>query len=363
MSENDDKHNSESNKTQDLLADIHAKINDYGERRNKMEDQLLRTIKYTGETNATVMKVMASTQDMQKSQQRIDRMKLVIWMVPVFIMVFYLGFQTYQEKQQFVSEDGYVAQVKISGMIKDGSATASADTVIPALRAAFEDKQAKGVLIVISSPGGSPAQSHLIYQEIKRLREKYPDKKMRLIGTDMMTSGAMWIASASDHIAALPNTTVGSIGVIVSQLNFGKAIKNFDVERVIITSGKSKSSLDSFMPPKQEDIEKYRNIASQIHEQFIEVIKGSRGNKLKAEDDYLFTGEFWLGDKALELGLIDEVTNTTQLLLDNFQTVNVRDYSKQPGFLDRVPFLSKGSDSFSMQVLEHMTHQPPVQFE
>jgi protease-4 len=223
---------------------------------------------------------------------------------------------------------------------------------------------AKGVLIKISSPGGSPAQAHLIYKEIKRLQALYPDKKMSLIGTDSLTSGAMWIAAASPKINVLESTYTGSIGVIVSQFNFGKAIKNYDVERLIITSGKNKSVLDPFAEPKEKSINKIATMASQIHQQFKDIMIESRGDRLKAEPDYLFSGEFWLGAEAVELGLADHVTTTTQLLLDDFGTVNIRDYSNKPGLLDKLSLSAKAmNESPLAQALNMLTYQPLPTFE
>lgn len=341
------------------------------ESREAMQDQLLRTVKYTGETNhkimevmGTVMEMVADQQKLFKSQHKHNKMKLFMWALPVFFLLFFMAKEAYDEQAKYKSPTGYVAQVSITGTIAPGSPTASADAVIPALRLAFEDNMAKGVLIKISSPGGSPAQAHLIYKEIKRLQALYPDKKMSLIGTDSLTSGAMWIAAASPKINVLESTYTGSIGVIVSQFNFGKAIKNYDVERLIITSGKNKSVLDPFAEPKEKSINKIATMASQIHQQFKDIMIESRGDRLKAEPDYLFSGEFWLGAEAVELGLADHVTTTTQLLLDDFGTVNIRDYSNKPGLLDKLSLSAKAmNESPLAQALNMLTYQPLPTFE
>ncbi|MAI65146.1 MAG: hypothetical protein CL600_09770 [Alteromonas sp.] len=334
---------SDAKSRDDKLEEVLSRLDDAKANRGQMEDQLLKTVKYTGETNKKVMDVMGTLltvvvdqQKLQKAQHKNNRMRLLFWAMPVFFMLFYMGKQAYDEQQKFKSPTGYVAQVAITGTIAPGSPTASADAVIPALRKAFEDNAAKGVLIKISSPGGSPAQAHLIYKEIKRLQTLYPEKQMALIGTDSLTSGAMWIAAAAPEINVLESTYTGSIGVIVSQFNFGKAIKNYDIERLIITSGTNKSVLDTFVPPKQKDIAKIEDMASQIHKQFKEIMIESRGDRLNADHNLLFSGEFWLGKEAVELGLADKVTTTTELLLEEFETVNIRDYSSKPGLLDKI---------------------------
>jgi len=354
-----DTSSSEKVEKQSVMNEILEKMRHLSSEKDKITEQLLRTIRYSGQTNDKIMEVLVEQQKLNKAQHKHNKLKFLFYLTPVFLMLFYWANQAYKEQTKYQSPTGYVAQVAITGQIKPGSPTASADAVIPALRAAFEDTNAKGVLIKISSPGGSPAQAHLIYEEIKRLQALYPDTKMSLIGEDSLTSGAMWIAAAAPEINVLSSTYTGSIGVIVSQFNFGKAIKNYDVERLIITSGNNKSVLDTFTEPKDKDIEKIRTMAGQIHAQFKDVVMTSRGDRLKADPDYLFSGEFWLGKEAMELGLVDHVTTTTQLLLDDFGTVNVRDYSNKPGFMDKIGLsASTLADSPLAALLEMMTYQP-----
>lgn len=363
----EDKNEKHHNQYDEILTHL----DEASKSREQMQNQLLKTVKYTGETNKKVMDVMGTLlevvvdqQKLHRSQHKSNRLKMLFWIMPVFFMLFFMAKQAYDEQQKYKSPTGYVAQVSITGTIAPGSPTASADVVIPALRKAFEDDQAKGVLIKISSPGGSPAQAHLIYEEIKRLQALHPQKKMSLIGTDSLTSGAMWIAAASPEINVLESTYTGSIGVIVSQFNFGKAIKNYDVDRLIITSGKSKSVLDSFVPPKEKDIAKIETMASQIHAQFKSIMLESRGDKLKADPDYLFSGEFWLGGEAVELGLADKVTTTTQLLLDEYQTVNIRDYSNKPSLLDKFSLAAQTlTQSHFEEQLAIRTYQALPSFE
>lgn len=321
---------------------------------SKTEDILLRTIKSTGQANARLMEVLMLQQktnershslqeDFYKTQQealkkenRYRRFKRFALISPIVITVIMLLFSAVQEYLEYSSSEGYVAQVTISGMIQQGSSTAGADSVIASLRKAFSDNEAKGVLIRISSPGGSPTQSHLIHDEIVRLRELHPDKKVKLIGEEFLTSGAYWIASAVPDIAVVNTTYIGSIGVISTQFNFSGVIEKLGVERLVITSGESKSRLDQFLPPKEKDLQKMRDISTSIHEAFMDTIIASRGDKLKAKPADLFTGDFWMGHQAVELGLADEVTTPTRLMLREFGTVRYLDYSKRPSFVESI---------------------------
>jgi protease-4 len=202
------------------------------------------------------------------------------------------------------------------------------------LRSAFADKKAKGVVLRISSPGGSPTQSILIHDEIIKLRSQYPDKKFVISGEESMTSGAMWIASSSPYINVLPATITGSIGVISAGWDLSDFIEKFDVKRRIITAGVNKHRLDTFVKPRNEDLEKIKNIMSQLHQQFINTVKEGRGGRLKGDPKELYSGDFWLGEQALEYGLVDRVGSTQQFLIDQFGTDTVKDFSKKPGMFD-----------------------------
>lgn len=150
----------------------------------------------------------------------------------------------------------------------------------------------------------------------------------------MLTSGAYWIASAVPDIAVLDTTYVGSIGVITTMFNFSDLIEKLGIDRLVITSGESKSILDRFMPAQDKDIEKMRNISTSIHKTFIATMMKSRGERLNAPPEELFTGNFWMGAEAVELGLVDEVITPTRLMLREFGTVKYRDYSKRPSFIE-----------------------------
>lgn len=189
--------------------------------------------------------------------------------------------------------------------------------VAPLLKRAFSIKQAPAVAIVINSPGGSAVQSRLISQHIIDLaREKA--KKVLVFVEDAAASGGYFIAVAGDEIIADPSSIVGSIGVIYAGFGFEAAIDKLGIERRVYTAGKNKSTLDPFLPAKQEDIERIKTFELDIHQVFIEHVKSRRGARLKGEDERLFTGEWWTGMRGLELGLVDALGDMHSVLKDRY---------------------------------------------
>ena len=197
----------------------------------------------------------------------------------------------------------HTAVVKIDGVIADGE-LASASNIVGGLRRAFEDKNAVAVLLAINSPGGSPVQAGYVYDEIKRLRAKYPDKKVYAVIADVGASGAYYIAAAADQIYADQASLVGSIGVISASFGFTGLMDKLGVERRLFTGGENKAMLDPFSPLQARQGEFWQSLIDQTHRQFIERVKAGRGNKL-VDDPLLFSGMVWTGEQALKLGLID----------------------------------------------------------
>ena len=157
---------------------------------------------------------------------------------------------------------------------------------------AFSVKKAPCVAITINSPGGSPVQSHLIFNFIRQQAKKNK-KKVIVFAEDIAASGGYLIACAGDEIYANSSSIIGSIGVIYSSFGFTELIKKIGVERRVHTAGKNKSTLDPFLEEKKEDIERLKNIQLDLHKDFINVVEKSRGEKLKKSEVELFSGEFW----------------------------------------------------------------------
>lgn len=229
----------------------------------------------------------------------------------------------------------YAAVIQIKGPIADGKA-ANAVSVGKALTHAFEDSRAKGVVLYINSPGGSPVQSSIIYDRIVALKEKYPDKRIVAVATDMVTSGAYFVASAADEIYVNRSTITGSIGVISSGFGFAEALRGLGIERRVFTAGAGKALLDPFKPLSESDAAKIDEILNRVHSHFIESVVSGRGDRLALEIEGLFEGEIWTGAEAAEIGLADGLGDLTTVLQNEFGVEIARDYTVKPAILERL---------------------------
>jgi signal peptide peptidase SppA len=238
----------------------------------------------------------------------------------------------------FFKKKKIIAHIKLNGVIgnvgkfKQGIDFAGQEDII---EKAFSLKKAKVVAITVNSPGGSPVQSHLIYKFI-RAQAKKNKKKVMVFAEDVAASGGYLIACAGDEIYANSSSIIGSIGVIYSSFGFTELIKKIGVERRVHTAGKNKSSLDPFQEEKSEDIERLKNIQLDLHKDFIKVVEESRGAKLKKDDIEIFSGEFWAGSKAKELGLIDGLGNANEILKEKFgEDIFIKKFEKSKGWLSK----------------------------
>ena len=238
----------------------------------------------------------------------------------------------------FFKKKKIIAHIKLNGVIgnagkfKQGIDFAGQEEII---EKAFSLKKAKAVAITMNSPGGSPVQSHLIYKFI-RAKAKKNKKKVMIFAEDVAASGGYLIACSGDEIYANSSSIIGSIGVIYSSFGFTELIKKIGVERRVHTAGKNKSSLDPFQEEKSEDIERLKNIQLDLHKDFIKVVEESRGAKLKKDGVKLFSGEFWAGSKAKELGLIDGLGNANEILKEKFgDDIFIKKFEKSKGWLSK----------------------------
>ncbi len=251
----------------------------------------------------------------------------------------------------FLKKKKIIPHIKLTGVIgnvgkfKQGIDFSGQEDII---LKAFSVKKAPCVAITINSPGGSPVQSHLIYNFIRQQAEKNK-KKVIVFAEDVAASGGYLIACAGDEIYANSSSIIGSIGVIYSSFGFTELIKKIGVERRVHTAGKNKSTLDPFLDEKKEDIERLKNIQLDLHKDFIEVVEKSRGSKLKKLEFELFSGEFWSGSKAKELGLIDEVGDANKVLREKFgENIVIKKFEKSKGWLSRK--LSSSNDNLDQLV-------------
>ena len=239
----------------------------------------------------------------------------------------------------FFKKKKIIAHIRLSGVIgnvgkfKQGIDFAGQEEII---KKAFSVKKAVAIAVTINSPGGSPVQSHLIYKFIREQAKKN-NKKVIVFAEDVAASGGYLIACAGDEIYANSSSIVGSIGVIYASFGFKELINKIGVERRVHTAGKNKSTLDPFLEEKKEDIERLKNIQLDLHKDFIKVVEDSRGAKLKKDTGIeLFSGEFWAGSKAKELGLIDGIGNANQILKEKYgDDVEIKKFEKTKGWLSK----------------------------
>jgi signal peptide peptidase SppA len=241
------------------------------------------------------------------------------------------------------SRDPVVPVVRLTGVIGGTSglrAGLSLLTVARALEDAFAVKRAKAVALLINSPGGSPVQSRLIYKRVRALAEEN-GKKVYVFAEDVMASGGYLIALAGDEIYADDNSIVGSIGVISAGFGFEKAIEKLGVERRVYTSGESKMTLDPFQPEKEEDIARLKAVQRDVHDSFIALVRERRGARLRepttAGEAGLFSGAFWVGPRARELGLIDGLSDIRAKMRELYgDQVQLKVFGGQRGLLRRI---------------------------
>lgn len=189
--------------------------------------------------------------------------------------------------------------------------------VAGALENAFKIRRASAVALVINSPGGSPVQSHLVYKRVRALAEEH-GKPVFVFIEDVGASGGYLIALAGDEIVADESSVVGSIGVVAATFGFDKAIEKLGIERRVYTAGERKVILDPFQPEKPEDVRRLKSLQKDVHQMFIDLVKARRGGALNGSDRTLFSGEFWSGRKALDLGLVDRIGDLRGVMRERF---------------------------------------------
>jgi protease-4 len=227
------------------------------------------------------------------------------------------------------------ALIEIDGTIESGGGSGSADSVIPALNRAFADGNAVGVILRINSPGGSPVQAGIINEEIQRLRLAYPQKPLYVVVDEMCASGGYYIAAAADRIYVNKASIVGSIGVLMDGFGFTGLMDKLGVERRLLTAGENKGFLDPFSPVQPKQVDYARTMVAEIHQQFIDVVRKGRGKRLKETPD-MFSGLFWSGARAVELGLADGFGTVNSVARNEFKTDDIVDYTKHEGLPERV---------------------------
>ncbi len=228
----------------------------------------------------------------------------------------------------------HTALIDIDGAI-ESEGSGSAAVVIPALDKAFSDAGSVAVVLHINSPGGSPVQAGMIVDEIVRLRKGSPAKPLYVVVDEMCASGGYYIAAAADDIYVNKASVVGSIGVLMDGFGFTGVMEKVGVERRLLTAGENKGFMDPFTPLTEKHKAYAQSMLNEIHQQFIQVVRSGRGKRLKETPD-MFSGLFWSGAKAVEMGLADGYGTVDSVARDIVKAEDIVDYTQHEGLPERV---------------------------
>lgn len=227
----------------------------------------------------------------------------------------------------------HTALVEVRGVIgPEGSA--SADNVMTGLQDAFKDKRTQGVIIRINSPGGSPVQAGHINDEIRRLREKYPNIPLYAVVEDICASGGYYVAVAADQIFVDKSSIIGSIGVLMDGFGFTGLMDKLGIERRLLAAGENKGFLDPFSPIQESQKAHAEKMLGEIHEQFINVVRKGRGDRLK-ETPEMFSGLLWIGTKSIELGLADALGGIEYVAREVIKAEDIVDFTPRENIAER----------------------------
>ena len=232
------------------------------------------------------------------------------------------------------SSGPHSALVDVRGVIGDDG-DASADRIVVALQAAFEDADTAGVILRINSPGGSPVHAGHVSDEIVRLRELHPDTPLYAVITDIAASGGYYVAATADAIYANRSSLVGSIGVLMDSFGFVAAMEKLGVERRLIVAGENKGFLDPFSPIRDADVTHLQSLLEEVHGEFVDVVKRGRGERL-ADDDDIFSGLIWSGARSIELGLVDAIGSSGYVAREVIGAEDIVDFTVRPSHLDTI---------------------------
>ena len=248
-----------------------------------------------------------------------------------FVLLVWVGMD--RSKPMHQESSAHTAMVEIKGEIASG-ADASAEMVIAAMRSAFEDKGAQAVVLLIDSPGGSPVQAGIINDEIRRLKELH-NKPVYAVVEETCASAAYYIAAGTDKIFVDKASIVGSIGVLMDGFGFTGLMDKLGVERRLMTAGENKGFMDPFSPQTEKQREFAQSMLNQIHQQFIGVVKEGRGKRLK-ETPETFSGLFWTGQQAIDMGLADQLGSLDMVARDIVKAEDIVDYTRRENVAERL---------------------------
>ena len=283
-----------------------------------------------GWERATLEKLAFDSLAEQKSRRRWKTFMSLAWLAFFVFLVWAAMGRTGAHKEILKP---HTAVIEIKGEIASG-AEAAADLVMASVKAAFEDPGAQAVVLLINSPGGSPVQAGIINDEIKRLKAKH-NKPVYAVVEETCASAAYYIAVAADQIYVDKASIVGSIGVLMDGFGFTGLMDKLGVERRLMTAGENKGFLDPFSPQTEKQRAFAQTMLDQIHKQFIDVVKAGRGKRLK-ETPEMFSGLFWSGQQAVELGLADSFGNLDFVAREVVKAEEIVDYTRRDNVAERL---------------------------
>ena len=255
---------------------------------------------------------------------------MFVYLLAIGVMAFYPKFE------KGINSEGkeHTAVIDVVGVIAENE-TASAESVIEGLRDAVKDKNTKGVILNINSPGGSPVQAAYIYEEIRRLREKHPDIAFHAVVSDLCASAGYYVAVAADKIYVNQSSMIGSIGVLMNGFGFVNMMEKLGVDRRLIISGEHKALMDPFSPVNEEETKHMQTLLDDVHQQFIEAVRVGRGERL-TEIDEMFSGLVWTGTQGIKLGLADDYGSVDSVARDVIGTKNKLNFTPKQRFLEKL---------------------------
>ncbi|MBU2952227.1 S49 family peptidase [Marinobacter sp. F3R08] len=256
-------------------------------------------------------------------------LRLLMWTYLIGSTIAFVIFLTTGKESPANEETAHIAKIDVIGQIKRKGGVAAYPT-IEALAKAFESETAEAIILDMDSPGGSAAQSDLVYRELLRLRQDHPEKPVYAVVGDVCASGCYYIASAADEIVVNRTSMIGSIGVRMDGFDFTGLMEKVGVQRRILSAGKNKVLTDPFLdmdPEVKAHLE--QNVLAETHKVFIEAVKKGRGDRLVA-DENVFTGLVWLGEKAIEKGLADSLGSVQTVIRDLGDDLEAVNYTNRP---------------------------------
>jgi protease-4 len=279
---------------------------------------------------ATLEKLAFASLNEQRLARRWRNFVRLAWLA-VFVIVAWIAIDQNGPAKDVSAP--HTAVVEIKGEIASG-ADASAELIVDALRGAFEDAGAQAVVLLINSPGGSPVQAGIINDEIRRLKVLH-NKPVYAVVEESCASAAYYIAVAADKIFVDKASIVGSIGVLMDGFGFTGLMDKLGVERRLMTAGENKGFLDPFSPQTEKQRVFAQTMLDQIHKQFIDVVKAGRGDRLK-ETPETFSGLFWSGQQAIELGLADQLGSLAYVAREIVKAEDLVDYTRRENVAERL---------------------------